>query len=162
MREASGNTFVFYMILIFILIIIALIVGSLSYSKSYKVKNLIVNTIQNDGGWFEPTSCETIESSLISVGYRNTANAASFDEDSCEEYVDDIDGVSSAEVIYPSFACNSHTYCVIKYKLDDKGGEYYKVVTFTHFDIPVIGSFLEFPIEGETMILNKGYLNSKE
>ena len=32
-------------------------------------------------------------------------------------------------------------------------GEYYGVTVYVHFDIPIVGYFLNFPLYGETRIL---------
>ena len=40
---------------------------------------------------------------------------------------------------------------------EDPNGNYYVVVTFIHFEFPVIGDILTFPVYGETKILNKSY-----
>ena len=50
MREATGNALLTMMITSIIAVIMIFFVGSISYSKSYKIKNYIVNEIEEYGG----------------------------------------------------------------------------------------------------------------
>ena len=123
MREALGNSLVMGMIASIIGVIMIFFVGSISYSKAYKVKNKIVNIIEENNGWNDSLKDE-IDSYLKEVGYQVGAGAG-------------------------------YNYCVIKHTYGNDN--YYKVITYMHFEFPVIGSAVEFPVKGETKSF--GYFN---
>ena len=140
MREAIGNTFIFNTVIIFVAIIIALLVGSLSYSKAFKVKNRIISIIEKHEVYDSGTRNE-IEDALSSIGYRVNPNGTQ----NCPNRP----GGTAINTT------NSHyRYCVYQYDTGTSGkGRYYGVLAYMHFDIPIIGDYLEIPIYGETKII---------
>ncbi|MDD3392719.1 MAG: hypothetical protein PHE54_04195 [Bacilli bacterium] len=142
MREAIGNTFVFNLIIIFVIVVSLILVGSLSYTKAFKVKNKIINAIEETKG-FTSTTIENIEESLAKIGYRiNKTNKAcpAVSNTNCESVkISAIDTTA-----YES----DYRYCV--YSCTTDKGIYYKVTAFMYFDIPIIEETMEFPISGET------------
>ena len=86
---------------------------------------------------------------------------------------DDNNNVASGEYVYTPKNGGYH-FCVYKFTLcdevksDDTCKEdsnetyYYKVTTFMHFDIPLIGQVLEFPVSGETKTFYNTFINIKE
>ena len=155
------------MVIIFLIVLIALIVGSLAYSKAYKVKNLIINTIEEDLCWSTegPTVCsgssgatessvDRIADSLSQVGYRS---ATDFTYSDCIQYANEHKPSGAGYVIkYPETYSTGYTYCVIKYTLSDSS-YYYGVVTFMRFDFPILGEALQIPVYGETKIMGRRY-----
>ena len=73
MNQAVGNTAIVNVVVVFVIIISGLFVGSLSYSKAYKVKNIIINAIEEHEGFDEETKAE-IEETLTEMGYRINRN----------------------------------------------------------------------------------------
>ena len=138
MREAIGNAFIFNIVIVFVIIVMMLLVGSLAYTKAFKVKNRIVNVIEKNDG-FTLDAIEEIRRDLSSIGYR-----ISFNSKSCKNR-DDV------APIYGGNNNGDYHYCVYEY--DTQRGKYYHVKTFMHFDIPIIGGFIEFPVSGETRII---------
>ena len=53
MNQAVGNTAIVNVVVVFVIIISGLFVASLSYSKAYKVKNIILNAIEEHEGFDE-------------------------------------------------------------------------------------------------------------
>lgn len=136
MREAMGNSLLMNLVIIFVSIVILFFVGILSYSKAYRVKNRIIEVIENHGN-YSSSSIDEISTDLKSVGYRTTNNKK------CGS---------------GNLNSTSYNYCV--YKVDDKssGDSYYfKVVTYVHFEFPIIGGLINIPVKGETKILGKNY-----
>lgn len=147
MREAIGNTFIVNLLLVFLGVMSIIFIGSISYSKAFKVKNRIIHVIEKYGEWPEGELVnyprKEIEASLKQIGYPLIARIGD-----CSKYAKD----SSAAVVYGGNpADTTYHYCVYKYKNDR--GVYYGVTTFMHFDIPLIGGLLEFPVYGETKAL---------
>lgn len=136
MREAVGNTFIIGIIITFVIVFIILFATSTSYTKAYKVKNRIIDIIEENNG-LSPAVYREIDDFLGGIGYRvNESNRA------CP------DGGTN-----PS---TSYRYC-ISTKPTNKG-VYYVVTAYMYFDVPILSTLLEMPVQGETKIL--GILNS--
>lgn len=140
MRESIANSFLFNWILIFIGVIIALLIGSLSYSKAYKVKSRLISIIEKHEFYStnnNHASNREIDMFLSEIGYKTSG-----DSRKCP----------SLENGYMLIdARSSFKYCV--YRKDGTKGFYYKVIAYMYFDIPLVGDFLEFPVQGETKII---------
>ena len=179
MREAIGGGLLLNIVIIIIGVISAFLIGSVAYSKAYKAKNRIISVVEkHDGICFDSIdssdSCyKEIEDELKDLGYSANISAT------CPNIeIDNTDsGIKSVERVYPSSNYNSgHKYCVYRYTLCDtvdcgsgiacesRSNQliYYKVIIFMHFDIPVVGSFLEFPISGETKAFYEKFVNIKK
>ena len=155
MREAIGNTFIVNLLMVFIGVMSALLVGSVSYSKAFKVKNRIIYTIEKYGAWDIKTSSGTnvvkaeVEASLKDIGYPLIVS---------NPFTGGCPKKNGAELVYGGNSGankyeNTYHYCVYKYK--SAMGYYYGVTTFMHFDIPLIGNYLEFPVYGKTKLLHE-------
>ena len=135
MRESIGNTMLVNIILIVVGAVILILIGSVSYSKAFKVKNLIINIMEENKGDYDTAGPE-IEESLKRVGYRiNTENKK------CK----DRQGMSSIA------NTNNYYYCVYEYS--STKGSYYGVAAFMFFEVPGYGS-ITIPIYGETKVIN--------
>ena len=133
MKEAIGTSMIFNLVMIFVGVFIALYVGSIAYSKGFKIRNRLIDIIEKYEVYNEDARLE-IEENLATVGYQiidrecpDRNNAVNVDVDS------------------------DYRYCVYRYETSK--GDYYGVTVFIHFDLPLIGGFLEFPLYGETRIL---------
>ena len=153
MREAIGNTFIVNLLMVFIGVMSALLIGSVSYSKAFKVKNRIIYTIEKYGGWNVTTSAGTnvvkaeIEANLKEIGYPLVVS---------NPFIGGCPNRNGATLVYGGNSGsnkyeNTYHYCVYEYK--NEKGLYYGVTTFMHFDIPLIGNYLEFPVNGKTKTL---------
>lgn len=136
MREATGNALLTMMITSIIAVIMIFFVGSLSYSKSYKLKNYIVNEIEENKGW-DVSLQESIDSYMKEVGYNVRK-----DEYKCNKV-----GNIPSKCTYINTQSN-YDYCVYNC------GEYYKVVTFMKFEFPIVGNLIKFDVRGETKTFN--------
>lgn len=138
MREAIGNSLLLNLVIVFASIVILFFVGILSYSKAYRVKNKIIDTIERYEDYENSeNSKDEISTDLKSAGYRTLGNKK------CDE---------------GNLNDTSYNYCV--YKISDKSSDdsyYYRVVTYVHFEFPVIGDLISIPVKGETKILGKSY-----
>lgn len=145
MREAIGNTFIVNLLLVFLGVMSIIFIGSISYSKAFKVKNRIIYTIEKYGEWdngsYINPAREEIEASLKQIGYPLIARMSN-----CGWF-----GKGGTNVYGSDPYDTTYHYCI--YEHNDDKGHYYSVVTFMHFDIPLIGGILEFPVYGETKSL---------
>lgn len=144
MRQAVGSAFILNLVIFFITLMMLIFVGSISYSKAYKVKNRIINIIEDNKG-YDDSSIEEIETVLADIGYQigQTSNCAKVKPN-----------VESVQVYPRSDFVSGYRYCIFKNETSNNGGVYYTVVTFMRFDFPVIGNFAEFPVKGETKVLS--------
>lgn len=147
MREAIGNSFIVNLLLVFLGVMCIVFVGSISYSKAFKVKNRIIYVIEKYGEWpehaYDNYVQDEIDMSLRQIGYPLATKIGN-----CSRYATG----SEVEVLYGDDPTDlGYHYCILKYENDK--GVYYGVVTFMHFDIPLIGGLLEFPVYGETKSL---------
>lgn len=141
MREAVGNAYLFYFVIIFVSIFIAILAGSLSYSKAFKVKNNIINIIEEDGGWIKDSTEGKINTMLGQIGYsvapQNITDCGNVRGDKREQILHNRN--------------KDYLYCV--YQIEENRGIRYRVVTYIYFDIPVINEVFRVPVQGETATL---------
>ena len=131
-----------YLVVIFTSIVILLFVGLIAYSKAYKVKNRIIEVIERSETYGSNEVLELTEE-LKRAGYRSAT----------KDQIRSKCGVQSL-----SYTKNAgHFYCVYLDNSSSEQGFSYEVVTYVHFDLPVVGDMLVFPVKGETKILGKDY-----
>lgn len=135
MREALGSSMLFNLIMIFTAVFIALLIGSLAYSKGFKVRNRIIDIVEKHDGYTQE-AIEEINENLATIGYKNVGA-----DNRCGPH----NGIDALENTSP------YDYCIYRYMTSK--GEYYGVTVYVHFDIPIVGYFLNFPLYGETRIL---------
>lgn len=158
MKEAIGQTFIVNLILFFFVILVLLFFGSINYSKAYKTKNRLITIIEKYGGY--PTEdegdtkvIEEINDNMVKAGYQTVTDYDTL-RNKCKG-IAEREGIDDAAVLYPNPTYTStgrmYEYCVIK--RNSTIGSYYQVVVYMRFEIPIIGSVLNFPVMGETKIL---------
>ena len=145
MKEAIGNTFLVTLAILFLSLIMLLLVYSLTYSKAYKAKNKIVSVIEKYDGFTDDAKAEA-DTHLHSMGYKISAYGAT-----CQSLVEEDDLDSSTVTIVHDLSAGDYDYCV--YEISSTRGKYYHIVTFMHFDIPVIGGYLNFAIKGDSRVI---------
>lgn len=149
MREAIGNTFVLNFVLVFVALFIFFFIGTMTYTKAFKVKNKIVDTIEIYDGEIS-TSAETlnkdfeteVNEKLSEIGYRISTN------NTC-----DTDGRFEGSTELKKSGTSNYRYCI--YKFSTSKGNYYGVVAYIYFEVPIIGAKLEFPVYGETKVFTE-------
>ena len=134
MNEAVGSSMVFNLIIIFVIVFIVILVGSLGYSKGFKVRNRIIDIIEKHEGYDEFAKQE-ISENLAAIGYQINLSRTC-DSKNGEQPLNNDSGFR---------------YCVYEYQTTK--GDYYGVTVFIHFDIPIIGGFIELPLYGESRII---------
>lgn len=145
MRDAIGGSLLLNIVIIFLGLVILFFAGIMAYSKAYKVKNRIIEMIEANNGYPDPATLTDpfilrINEELRRYGYRDSGT------DRCVE----------GSNLRPDDS--QYRYCV--YSTNEEhysNGTSYEVVTYVHFDFPIIGDMLVFPVRGETKVLNKSY-----
>ena len=178
MRESIGSALLLNIVIVIIGIISAFLVGSIAYSKAFKTKNRIISVIEdyrgncNFKGYRTDNCTKAIEAKLDDIGYSSNISRecpiAKIFEDNHNDKVLEVENIYKGN--------RGHHYCVYKYTLcdityenghrvcsdDSNVQSYYKVITFMHFDIPLIGQFLEFSVSGETKLFYDTFINISE
>lgn len=145
MRDAIGQVFTLQIILVFVLLINGYMAYSVNYTRAFRVKNQIVNIVEQYEGPYNDEGLEKINSYIQQTSY-NVTNSQMTD------YISDTNGAAEC----PGY--NGWCYVEHDVSLNDvdgeRNGKYYTIVTFVNIDIPVInkivglGSFLR--VVGET------------
>lgn len=152
MRESIGGTWLLGFVLVFIVIFSAYLAVSINYTKAFKVKNRIINIIEENEGYtmYQSGSANFEAMSLEQLDAIPTTDAKIY------YYLKDIgysrDNVTeaTADKCFDGDADSFRTggYCV--QKICSGQGAYYKVMTFIKFQLPLINFKLMIPISGET------------
>ena len=176
MNEALGGSGLFNIVIVIVSALVLLLVGFLAFSKAFKVKNHIVNFINEDKGYADKTK---IESDLYSVGYASVKgvgceetgtennpttygkllNKAKNSKSGCDGKVCS-NGCDCVDIFLGDPTnekkATNYDYCVYKYTMAN-GSYYYTVLTYVHMNIPLIDDFIHIPITGETRIFERQY-----
>jgi len=160
MKGALGNALIMNMVIVFIVIFYTMLIGSMAYSKAYKIKNYLINLIEqeetagnHDFGTQTGKKLEKWDKKaneyLKNVGYHISTNQLSTcpKKEGYNEYISNTKG--------------RYDYCIYR---SNRTGDIvdttnhptirkrynYMVLVYMKFDVPVLGSFLKLPITGET------------
>lgn len=142
MREVTGSTWTFQIILIFILIFACFLTLVLSYSKAYRIKNRLLTVVEKYEG-FTDESTEVIHSFMVSQGYKTKS--------SCPDGWIGARDIYSSAPQYDENETNDNYYCFKENYDSDSKKIYYNIIVFYRFNLPVIGDVMTYRIEGETM-----------
>ncbi len=137
MREVSGSTWVFQLMIIFILIFACFLTLVLNYSKAYRVKNEMLSIIEIYEG-YTPESKEIINNYLYVQGYKTKGTCP-------EEWYGALNLDGDFEV---ADGIQKYYYCV-KENVTAKG-MYYDTLVFYRFYLPFLGDLMTFKVEGRT------------
>ena len=149
MKDAVGGSLLLNIVVIFTSIVILFFAGIMAYSKAYKIKNRIIEVIEKYET-YDDTVEPKLEEDLRKSGYIVATSAQ------VAAKCTDGQNLNSSEYLY----CVYRKSCD-EYDPDDEnvciGQRHYEVVTFIHFDFPVIGNMLTFKVKSETKMLGKNY-----
>ena len=138
MRDALGGSLLLNLVVFFTTIVILFFVGIIAYSKAYKIKNRIIEVIERHEAYNDVVVLE-LDEDLRTAGY----TVATKDKTS------KMCGTNNLNK-------TDYFYCVYE-EVNSNGSKIYRVVTYTHFEFPLIGDILVIPVKGETKILGKNY-----
>lgn len=151
MRESFGTAFVVSAVIFFVAIFIFFFVAGISYTKAFKIKNRIIDIIEENGCYNEKNckSEEEIAAILQETGYRIKPGSPECGEiDRIRDQVNQ----KGAEILTDKF--NTYRYCVYKVS-KSRRGDYYGAAAFMYFDLPLGFGTLEFPVYGETKLIEE-------
>ena len=136
MREAIGNGLLMNLVIVIVSIVILFFVGILSYSKAYRIKNRIIEVIEEFGEYNKDAE-NMISTDLKNIGYYAPSSK------NCSDV---------------NLNNTTYNYCVYENSGNSSNeSKSYKVVTYVQFQFPIIGDLIKIPVKGETKILGKKY-----
>lgn len=156
MRESIGGAWILTIVVLFIVLFSGYLAVSINYTKAFKVKNYIINTIEQNEGFSKyeddviTASVESLQASGKTEGYvaaylKSTGYFTTENEESMRRRCNGDDAFSSQNYYY------SGGYCIKKIcNYSGYGAPYYKVTTFIKFQIPIIQDAFLIEINGET------------
>ena len=135
----------FNIVITFVVIMLGVFIASLAYSKAYKVKNKIIDILEENGTMDVEDSIDEIDGVLIELGYNENRDRECTAQKGGEIY--NSDGLD---------------YCIEKIETtgNKSGNFYYRVTTYMHLDIPLVGELLSPPITGESKVIYSTYYNT--
>lgn len=136
MKEAVGNSFLVTISIVLLFLIMSLLVASLSYSKAYKAKNKIISVIEKYDGYTANAEAD-ITTDLKQMGYKIVSSKRSCPKPTNEE----TDLIHDTDI-------GQYDFCV--YSIKSSRGYYYHVITYMHFDVPMVEQYLTFKVEGDS------------
>lgn len=164
MKESINNSLILTLVITFLFIFVILFAGSTAYTKAFKVKNRIISTIerhedivlQNNGnpGVNHATIQNEIRETMRNAGYKIVAN----NDNLCRNAMTARFRNSHNQYRIINTGSSDYRYCIARFVTgSEMGGEYYAVIAYMYFEVPLIGARLEFPVYGETKVLGKKY-----
>lgn len=168
MREAIGGAMTIQIIIIFMLLINAYLAFSVSYSRAFKMKNQVINIIENNEGYPSddtPQNCTTDNPEGVACQIVSYINQIGYNGDDYPVRDKECPGTAKGK---------RYGICIIPHKKDVSGnsnathtysGIYYTVYTYININIPVINNLFKgipniFRIQGETnTIYSSGLTN---
>lgn len=144
MKEATGGTFMIYVLLVFLAVYIIFIAVAFNYARAFRVKNKVIDIIeQNEGiNLGDLNDIKKINAYLTAVSYK-----VKIAEDDCGEMTVDKNNL---------LINTDRGYCIGVSESNASGEKVYKVRTFVTIDFPFIeGLNIKVPITGETRRVKK-------
>ena len=140
MREVSGSTWVFQLMIIFILIFACFLCLVINYSKAYRVKNEMISIIEKYEG-VSPTSEDIINNYLLRESYVTLGSCPTN-----EEWY----GVNIDNGGYETARRGTQYHYCFKYSYTADRQIYYDIIVFYKFNLPIIGELMTFQVNGTT------------
>lgn len=137
MRDAFGGAFSIKLMIIFLMLYTFFICVALNYARAFRVKNRIINIIEQQEGLTTQASAE-IGIYLNDRGYSIV----------CSE-VEDV--ICRGCTCVTDLSNRAQGY---SYRVNTSGSKtYYTVETYLHFKIPIIGVDFPIAVRGETRVI---------
>lgn len=150
MRSSIGTALLSNIIIVFLVVMLVFLVGTLSYTKAYRIKNNVINLIERDKSFNK----EKTDTMLSEIGYRIVNKTLE-----CKDLRGTPVGPYPEGYLVSGSESGRYRYCIFEYRFpmesDGRTPYVYSVTTYMYFDIPLLGSMLEFPIRGETKTIYK-------
>ena len=145
MREVSGSTWVFQIMILFILIFACFLTLVLNYSKAYRVKNEMLSIIEKYEGLTSQSS-DIINNYLVGQSYTTTGNCPQDDNVKWYGAIDLEGNYEEADGATKYYYCFSQ----VSQPSDSRDYIYYDIIVFYRFNLPFLGDIATFNVNGRT------------
>lgn len=156
MRNAVGSYILFVIVIFFVVLFSGYICISINKAKAFNTKNEIVKAVERYAPDIDPGSfvlkdnefTKEIQRIMKEAGYRNDGK--------CE------DGKTVKGYTKDGVSCSTNdkcAFCIETTAVNSNGsgsglsGNYYKITTFYHLDLPIISSVFNLKTTGETKVI---------
>ncbi len=158
MRNAVGSYILFVIVIFFVVLFSGYICISINKAKAFNTKNEIVKAVERYAPDIEPNIVgksdfkDDIKRIMSEAGYRNDGKCE--DGKNVQGYTKDGDRCLDSKC----------AFCIETTAVNSNGsgsglsGNYYKITTFYHLDLPIISSVFNLKTTGETKVI---YYKSK-
>ncbi len=138
MRDAVGGTFMINVLLVFLAVYIVFIAVALNYAKAFRVKNRIIDIIEQNEGIEDYTDVgDNSVLGQVNDYLRSVSYYVRLSENKDDKY----------GICFDEGYCIEEPATVNNYGADET---YYKVTTFVKLDFPFFNLSFTIPITGET------------
>ena len=143
MKEGIGGTFMIYVLLVFLAVYITFIAVAFNYARAFKVKNKVIDIIEQNEGMEE--------ADFNNVSATNTSGVTG----KINEYLNAIsyNVVLSNDDKTNRGVCFEKGICIDEYigtSIHGMQNTYYKVTTFVTIEFPFMNLGITIPVKGET------------
>ncbi len=159
MKDAFGGAFMINIMLIFLGIFISFIAVAVSYAKAFRVKNQIINYIQQYEGLTRDAE-DAIDRYLKEAAYYvnvSTGDACYATRTNSElgSGCKEVEGVNPYQLRPQEAMCTDRGYCVRSVPVNSNGntGTYYVITTYLQIQFTLFNLSFNVPITGETRLL---------
>ena len=145
MRHTIGGTWLLGIMIVFILFFCGFIILTINYSRTVRIKNEMIGMVEKYEG-INDKSIELLNNYLYYAGYDAMGVCINDDEDETGVY-----GATSLSSTRLEQARRGATYyyCIKKYD-GANTSNYYQIIIFYKFNLPVIGETSGFMVKGTT------------
>ena len=143
MRQATGTTTLFQIVIGFTLLFAAFLSVAITYNRVFRLKNETLGIIERYEG-ISDKSLGIINNYLKNSGYTTKRN--------CEKDEFGVDNLDRNVYEKVDNENKKYYYCLSDYTQTNANGDqiFYKIKLFFNFNLPFIGDLVTFKITGET------------
>ncbi len=140
MRQSIGSTWIFQLMILFIFLFAGYIILTINYSKTVKIKNEVISIVEKYEG-LNDYSIKLVNNYLTAQGYSASGKCSTKDEAGV------YGGLLVSDKLEKAVPNRKYDYCIKKYK-GTGVTNYYQIVVFYKFNLPVIGNASGFTVRG--------------
>lgn len=141
MRESFGGAFMIKLVLIFIVIYISFMAVAIDYAKVFRVKNNVINILEQNQFLMDDDDFDFIDEYLALVPYNE------YENDSVANHC----GINTFGTKSDNKLLTQNGVCIEQ--MDDNA-VYYKVTAYISIEFPFFNLYFTIPISGETKIIS--------
>ena len=145
MRQTIGGTWLLGLMIVFIMLFVGLTDLTLTYSRTVRIKNEMIVMVEKYEGLNEQ-SIELVNNYLIYTNYDVEGTCVSRGEDTTGIYGSKNLNNTNLEPVREG---EKYYYCIKKYD-GANTSNYYQIIIFYKFNLPIVGETSGFTIKGTT------------